>query len=392
MNKMQQTNHNCRGRKASSSLPSSKQIADVLRVPLVACLSFIAISSTTTNTFFCPVVLADDSTARDDTSSEFTRKILFNLYSSTGGIDWMDSQNWLQQGSEVCDWHGVKCYTDATTSDRRKVGQIQEIDLSQNRLVGTVRTQVFDLPYLERLILENNPDLDVDLSGLSQAQHLTELSLSKTRVSNIDNIGDARNLQVLHITDLKLRGQLPDSLFTLVDLTGLYANYNSFTGSMPTNIGRLSKLEELFLYDSGLTGQLPSELGRLTLLKILTLTNNALTGTLPRELNDMTNLQVVAIQQVAGQEKSSKGISGTIPAFRDHRQLTELHLENQAFSGELDRDFLLNSPNGNAVEVNLAFNDLSGEVPGSLVDKTYLNLNLAGNQITSVPSGFTTRR
>mmetsp|Transcript_36712 Transcript_36712/g.88748 ORF Transcript_36712/g.88748 Transcript_36712/m.88748 type:complete len:2674 (+) Transcript_36712:708-8729(+) len=372
-----------RSTSSSSSASSNATVARrAVALSFAACL--LSSSPTSSPSFFC---YADDSTARDDTSSSFTRNILFDLFHSTKGLDWTNSQDWLQQNADVCDWHGVVCYTDASTSDRRKVGQVQELDLSSNRLVGTVPTEVFDLPYLEKLILEDNPDVDVDLSGLRKAQHLTELSLSKTRVSNIDNIGDALNLQVLRITNLKIRGRLPDSLFTLVDLTGLYANYNSFSGNIPTNIGRLNKLEALYLYDSDLTGQIPSDIGRLTLLQILTLTNNALTGSLPQELEEMSNLQVVAIQQTSSsQQKTSRGISGPVPSFRNHRQLTELHLENQAFGGSLDPDFLLNSPNGKEVEVNLSFNQLSGEVPASLADMRYLSLDLAGNQITSVSS------
>ena len=262
--------------------------------------------------------------------------------------------------------------------------------MSNNRLQGEISSSIYTLPYIETLKVDNNPDLVLSLEGISQSQYLKHLSFSKTSVTSIENLSNAASLEVLHMTDLKLTGPIPQSLFTLTNLKALYANYNSFTGPLPTDVGKLTKLEELNLYDSNLTGQLPSDLGRLTLLKILTLTDNAFDGSLPAgAFEQMTNLQMVSIQRIGlGLDGTYKGngITGPVPAFRNHRFLTKVQLENQMLDGNLDTDFLLNSPTGEGIEVDLRNNQITGSVPSSLTDKRFLSLYLGGNQITSVPN------
>ena len=329
---------------------------------------------------------AQTDQARDDTSTYQLREILLNLYQATGGLDWTFSDNWFQQRAKVCTWHGVICYSDQV-SDERLHGQIRELDLRSNHLVGTVPTQVFQIPYLQSLQLDGNTNVDVDLSGLKNANFLTRLVISDTQVSNLANIGDAQNLEVLHLTNLNLRSKLPPGLFTLTSLLTLFANYNQFTGPLPTEIGRLTKLDELYLFDNNLSGQIPTEIGLLTGLQILTLSQNAFGGTLPIELNSLTDLQILALQRVAGKEKGP-GISGTLPALDNIPALTEVYLENQKLSGLLNEKFLKNTPTSELVRVDLSNNDLSGTIPSQLVTKDYLNLLLADNKIDVVASNI----
>ena len=156
-------------------------------------------------------------------------------------------------------------------------------------------------------------------------------------------------------------------------------------------VGGLNNLEELDLSRNALTGQLPSNaLGQLSLLQILSLTNNAFGGTLPVEaLEKLTNLRTVSIQRVPvdGNLDSLKGpgIAGSVPAFRNHRRLTKIQLENQRLGGSLDPDFLLSAPNGEPIEVDLRNNAISGDLSSeSLLNKRYLELYLAGNAIEFV--------
>ncbi|KAL3925912.1 MAG: hypothetical protein SGILL_000089 [Bacillariaceae sp.] len=336
---------------------------------------------------------SDLNLGRDDTSAQASQKILTDLYSATAGLQWNDSTNWGQPGTEICRWQGIQCYStasDATqTSDDRRGGHVRSIDLSNNGLVGTVPASVFQLPYLESFNVENNPDVDIELQGLGSAQFLKELTISKTGVTSLENMATPQSLETFYLQDLKLAGPMPPKLFSLYNLKSLHANYNSFTGPLPAEVGQLTKLEELTVYDSSLTGQLPDALGRLTLLKVLTLTDNAFGGTLPRQaLEQMTNLQTLSIQRVGAHEGDVKGpgVSGSLPTLRSHLSLTKIQLENQQISGSLDTDFLLSSPTGQGVEVDLRNNGLTGAVPTSLANKRYLSLYLGGNQITSVPS------
>lgn len=324
-------------------------------------------------------------TDRDDSSGFHIREILLSIFQATGGFSWASSTNWVQQGVDVCQWEGVVCYS-PDTADSRRAGHIQELNLKNNRLRNTLPSTVFEIPYLESLNVEDNADLIVDLSRIGEAQFLKELDISNTGVTSIDGIGGALNLEILHLTGLNLNGPLPVELFSLTNLEYLYANDNSFSGSLPADIGRLTALRELYIGNSDLTGQLPSELGALNVLAVLALNNNAFGGTLPEvAMNTLTNLKTLALQRDGAVLKGS-GISGPIPAFANYPQLTTLYLQSQKFSGSLNPSFLMDCPEGETVDVNLSSNEISGSVPGTLQDKKYLVLNLAGNQITSVPN------
>lgn len=332
--------------------------------------------------------LADaEDTNRVDTSTYHIREILLSIFQSTSGFSWVNSTNWIQQNVDVCEWKGVTCYPE-DTSDARRVGQIQALNLKDNHLVGTVPSVVFEIPYLETLNIEDNTDVTIDLSNLSQAQFLRELDLSNTLIDSIDGIAAASNLEVLHLTGLGLKGTLPAGIFSLTNLELLYANDNSFSGPLVSDIGKMTSLRELYLGNSDLTGQLPDELGSLSLLEVLVLANNAFGGTLPQTaMNSLTNLKTIAIQRNGDLPKGT-GISGPVPAFADHLQLTDIYFQHQLLSGSLDPNFLFASPEGETVDADLRDNQITGSVPDTLRDKKYLNLYLADNQISAVPTSL----
>ena len=333
------------------------------------------------------IAYAEDDTPLDDSSRFEPREILLALYQGTGGTSWNNSTNWLEATVPICEWAGVSCYP-PNTGDGRRVGHIQELNLKDNRLVNMVPTSVFDLPYLETLNLEDNGDVTIDLSGIGKAQFLKELDLSNTGVENIDGIAAAANLETLRLTGLNLKGSLPTSLFSLTNLKYLYASDNSFSSSLPTDIGRLTTLREIVIENSQLTGQLPTELGALSLLSVLAMGDNAFGGSIPGPaLNALTNLNTLTLQR-DGTVLNGGGLVGSVPAFANHPQLTTLYLQNHQLSGSLDADFLRECQEGEIVDVDLSSNQISGTVPLGLQAKKYLNLNLGGNEITSVPSAF----
>lgn len=317
-----------------------------------------------------------------DISSVENKNILLTLYSATDGLSWNNRTNWFQERSKLCDWSGIICYSDSE-SDERRIGHIREINLKNNNLVGTLPSILFEIPFLETVNVADNPNLDLDLSGIGKAQYLKGLSISNTDASNIDNIGAAYNLEVLQMNEIGIKGTLPDSLYGMTSLESLQANKNSFSGTISTRIGEMTSLDDLYLSDNELTGQIPSQIGLLTGLQILSMASNAFGGSLPTELNELTNLERLDLQREDGKEKGN-GISGSIPAFDNHRKLTEIFLNNQNFDGQLDNDFLLECPTSEKVEVDLRKNQLVGGVPDSLINKQYLSLFLANNKIQTV--------
>ena len=352
-------------RSSSNGSSSSSATSSLIVTLLLSVLSVVVVKvngqnfnneATTGETFVGTVSTAtappgDTHQNRDDDTTFHNREILLNLYQSTSGLHWNNANNWLQQDTDVCDWFGITCYIPSQTSDERRIGHIKSIDLTKNHLVGTISSDIFEIPYLKELILDDNTNIDsIDLNGLQHAQFLTTLAMSNTNVGmndlvNINSAGTSSSIEILHITQCKnLQGNLPLSLFDLTNLKELYGNFNKFSGSIPTYIGRLSNLEKVYLYNNDLTGQLPTEFGLLTHLEVLTLGQNALSGSIPQiEFNLLTNLQTLSLQREGnGNEKGGKenGMIGSIPSFSNFKYLTELYLNNQNFNGNLDTNFL----------------------------------------------------
>ncbi|HET9224415.1 MAG TPA: clostripain-related cysteine peptidase [Roseiflexaceae bacterium] len=73
---------------------------------------------------------------------------LVDLYSATGGPNWLDRTGWPALASPVapCDWHGVVCAG----------GHVVELNLARNRLTGVLPNTLGGLPALARLDLAGN--------------------------------------------------------------------------------------------------------------------------------------------------------------------------------------------------------------------------------------------
>jgi hypothetical protein len=78
---------------------------------------------------------------------------LVDLYNTTGGDNWTNNSGWLQT-NEVCSWYGIYC----------DVG-LEDIDLDNNNLVGTLNVDFSDITNLMHLDLENN-NLDGDMTTI----------------------------------------------------------------------------------------------------------------------------------------------------------------------------------------------------------------------------------
>ena len=91
----------------------------------------------------------------------------------------------------------------------------------------------------------------------------------------------------LDVGGLRLTGEIPVGLGSLVNLRRLNLRDNQLTGKIPVTLGRLSNLEQLDLRDNQLTGRIPGELGRLSGLESVYLSGNDLAGCIPDGLQDV---------------------------------------------------------------------------------------------------------
>jgi len=150
------------------------------------------------------IMFQDPAYVPTDSSQLIVRFALAVLYYNNGGANWTHSDNWLT-GSNFCDWYGITCDFFGMV--------LEEMDLSNNNLVGTVPDEINYFQTLRSLWLRQN-----DLTGTLPALPL---------------------------------GQLPV-------LTVLYLNENKFNGTFSTDIRANGVLSTLYIQKNDLTGDITS--------------------------------------------------------------------------------------------------------------------------------------
>uniref|UniRef100_A0A0E0F6L1 Uncharacterized protein n=1 Tax=Oryza meridionalis TaxID=40149 RepID=A0A0E0F6L1_9ORYZ len=199
---------------------------------------------------------------------------------------------------------------------------IHFIDLSWNKLSGTLPTWIGDLGNLLILRLSHNifsGDIPTSITLLSELHHL-DLSgnnISGAIPNNLSKIiamtgkrydlnyeipaamganytspvatkgqerqYNERNVEVVNI-DLPsnfLTGRIPEDIVSLRGLVNLNLSRNHLSGKIPYGIGAMRSLASLDLSDNKLYGDIPPSLSTLTFLSYLNLSYNNLTGSIP---------------------------------------------------------------------------------------------------------------
>eukprot|EP00957_Ditylum_brightwellii_P076213 5793447-Ditylum_brightwellii.AAC.1 len=103
------------------------------------------------------------------------KETLVTMFNDNKGLGWKNNDNWLKD-QDICTWEGITCY-DETESDQQRVGKISKIDLSDNRLNGKFPNQIYELPFINTIIVRDNPELEMDFTGIGEAKYLEVLIL-----------------------------------------------------------------------------------------------------------------------------------------------------------------------------------------------------------------------
>ena len=270
------------------------------------------------------------------------RDALVALYRATGGDNWTNRANWLNQEAPIGLWYGV-------TTDIN--GRVTRLDLRQNQLTGEIPPDLGSLTNLETLYLAIN-----SLTGEIPAE-----------------LGSLSNLVSLNLRRNQLSGAIPAELGSLLNLRNLELPYNSLSGEIPAELGSLSNLRTAYLHDNQLTGEIPSDLGNLPNLDRLELARNRLGGAIPGELGNLHSLTYLSL--------SGNQLRGKIPAELGNLPiLWGLVLSGNQLSGEIPGEL------GNLAELEwllLSDNQLTGEIPVELGNLAFLEwLSLSDNQLT----------
>lgn len=264
---------------------------------------------------------------------------LVALYDTTNGDNWTNKQKW-KESTSVCQWKGITC----------KNGYVNQIQLINNQLSGTLPPQIGDFTQLDSLVLSDNK-----LSG----------SIPK-------EIGNLLSLKGLHLTNNQLSGPIPKEIGKLKNLNRLSFAGNKLSDGIPKEITELFQLQYLHLSNNLLSGTIPKEIGKLTQLKALQLNSNKLSGPIPKEIGNLTQLEELGLY--------SNRLNGFIPKeIGNLTKLFSLHLSINQLSGVVPAEL------GNLTHLNqLGFynNQLCGKLPESLSSFTLLtHLDIDNNKL-----------
>ena len=120
------------------------------------------------------------------------------LYTITDGDNWTENTDWLVTNTP-CSWFGITCES----------GNVLDLSLPNNNLVGSIPTELGNLTALEQLNLSGN----------------------------------------------QLSGELPIVLTGLINLWELQLSANQLTGPIPVELGDMAALQHLFLRSNQFDGK-----------------------------------------------------------------------------------------------------------------------------------------
>lgn len=190
---------------------------------------------------------------------------------------------------------------------------IEELDLSDNKLTGSIPTWIGSFSQLNILNLSRNslvskiPDSITDLNQLIVIDlHANKLAGSISQVfqirqsfpydslkhvdlsdnnfsSGIEQIGERpqHDMQFLNLSSNILRGKIPKSVERLKALQSLDLSSNKLSFNLPESLGNLSKLETLKLQKNQFNDRIPNGFLKLRKLKKFDLSDNLLAGKIP---------------------------------------------------------------------------------------------------------------
>nr|CAB3485751.1 unnamed protein product [Digitaria exilis] len=171
-----------------------------------------------------------------------------------------------------------------------------------------------------------------------------------------------------------LTGPLPAFIGELTGLQSMTVGINALSGPIPKELGNLTNLLSLALGSNNFNGTLPDELGKLTKLRQIYIDSNDFSGPLPSTLSQLKNLSVLRIGEI---------VNGSSPlAFIGNMtSLGELVLRNSKISDTLASvDF---SRFGNLSLLDLSFNNITGQIPQSILNLPSLSYLFLGNNSLS---------
>ncbi|KAL8533060.1 hypothetical protein ACS0TY_009349 [Phlomoides rotata] len=255
---------------------------------------------------------------------------------------------------------------------------LKVLSLSHCRLFGPIHSSFKNLKSLNSLKLDYN-NLSSEVPNLLDSfRDLQVLSLASTQLSG-EFPGKVFMLPRLRIIDLSknqfLTGELPD--FPLHSSLEFFSVFETqFRGNLPDSIGNLKNITNLLLYTCNFSGLIPPSLANLTSVTELDISYNSFTGSIP-------NFRASTVPNLKDLRLSFNRLTGSIdPHIFTLPSLQVLYLNDNRLGGKLE-EFVASSSVLEKVYLN--GNNLSGEIPRSMSEIPSLTfLSLAANKFTGL--------
>lgn len=219
---------------------------------------------------------------------------------------------------------------DSTTTDTASsvvaVSSLRQVHIFANRLTGPLPTWLGELYQLEHWIAYSNQLTGPALpEGAAPPPQLTYYDMSSNQLSG-------RIPPLLWSTTAATSSDTNDAAATPPPLETIYLEHNRLTGPLPPSSQRIPTLQTVYLQNNTLTGTIPNNFATNWMdMRGLRLGTNALEGTIPTSLWSHPTLERLDV--------SENQLEGTLPSSPRSTSLNDVQLQNNRFSGLVPPDF-----------------------------------------------------
>uniref|UniRef100_A0A8R7QY82 non-specific serine/threonine protein kinase n=1 Tax=Triticum urartu TaxID=4572 RepID=A0A8R7QY82_TRIUA len=235
----------------------------------------------------------------------------------------------------------------------RNLTALTDLDLGQNYLTGPLPSFIGELTAMKSMTFGINA-----LSGPVPKE-----------------LGNLKNLIKLGLGGNNFSGSLPSELGNLAKLEELYIDSSGFSGPLPSSLFQLTKMKKLWASDNDFTGKIPDYIGSWSSLTELRFQGNSFQGPIPATLSNLSQLASLRIGDILN------GSSSSLAFINNLTSLNTLVLRNCRISDKLvSIDF---SKFTSLNLLDLSFNNITGQVPQTLLNLNSLAFLFLGNNSLS---------
>ncbi|XP_041009731.1 receptor-like protein EIX2 [Juglans microcarpa x Juglans regia] len=157
-----------------------------------------------------------------------------------------------------------------------RLSQIQILDLSLNKIEGTIPECIYNLTAMSRT-MNTTPSAIYVYIGVTYTDYAS--LVWKGRESVLKSFLGL--VKMIDLSNNKLHGEIPEGITDLTELVALNLSRNNLSGLITPKIGLLRNLLSLDLSRNQLYGEIPMSISNISFLSQLNLSTNNLSGKIP---------------------------------------------------------------------------------------------------------------